>query len=503
MREATENTSAGITIGGRKINNLRYANDTTLLCESKEDLMELLTRIQHLSKEKGLLLNTRQTKIMVVYKNRTDDQKFILNGEELEEVKSFVYLGSLINTEVSCMPEVNRRLCMARSTIENMTTIWKSQAICRSLKLRIARATAFAVATYGCESWAYSKKVTKKIEAFDMWTYRRLLRLSWRQHNTNAWILEQLRTKPMLVKQMRKRKMKHFGHIIRHNSLEKTIIQGITTGKIGRGRPSRTWGKNIEEWARANIGEATRMAERRDLWCTVIDVTAAQPWAIWTDREREADDMQLDVCGLSETHWIQSGEMTIGEHIVITSSDQNRNYQGVGLIISKNLRKSVMSYNAVSSRIVTIRIKARPANMSIIQIYASTLDKDDEVHDEFYEQLQVTIASIKRSDYLIVMGDFNAILGNEKVPCVTGAHGTGIRNNSGQRLLEFCSANDLFVTNTGFRHHLRRKTTWISPDGRTKNEIDYIMIRSRFKSSALNCRAYPKAEQPFVKCGGM
>ena len=132
--------------------------------------------------------------------------------------------------------------------------------------------------------------------------------------------------------------------------------------------------------------------------------------------------------------------------------------------------------------------------MSIIHIYAPTLDKDNEVHDEFYEQLQVTIESINISDYLIVMGDFNAILGNEIVLCVTGAHGTGIRNNNGQRLLEFCSANDLFVTNTGFRHHLRRKTTWISPGGRTNNEIDYILIRSRFKSSALNCRAYPKAD---------
>ena len=161
MKEATENTSAGITIGGRKINNLRYADDTTLMCESKEDLMELLTRIQHMSKEKGLLLNRRKTKIMVVDKNRTYDQ-FILNGEELEEVKSFVYLGSLINTEVSCTPEVSRILCMVRSTIENMTTIWKSQAICKSLKLRIARATAFAVATYGCESWAYQRKSPRK-----------------------------------------------------------------------------------------------------------------------------------------------------------------------------------------------------------------------------------------------------------------------------------------------------------------------------------------------------
>ena len=114
----------------------------------------------------------------------------------------------------------------------------------------------------------------------------------------------------------------------------------------------------------------------------------------------EAAGMQLDVCGLSETHWTQSGEMTIGEHMVITSSDRNRNYQGVGLIINKNLRKSVMSYNAVSSRIITIRIKARPANVSIIQIYAPTLDKDDDVHDEFYEQLHVTMESIKSSDYI-------------------------------------------------------------------------------------------------------
>ena len=91
----------------------------------------------------------------------------------------------------------------------------------------------------------------------------------------------------------------------------------------------------------------------------------------------EVAAMQLDVCDLSDIHWTQSGEMASGEHLVITSSGQNWNYKGVGLIISKNLRESVMSYTAVSSRIVTIRIKARPANMSMIQIYAPTLDKDD------------------------------------------------------------------------------------------------------------------------------
>ena len=85
--------------------------------------------------------------------------------------------------------------------------------------------------------------------------------------------------------------------------------------------------------------------------------------------------------------------MTTEDHLVITSSNQNRNYPKVGLIIRKNLRKSIMSYNAVDIRIVTISVKATPANMSIIQIYAPTLDKDDEVHDEFYEQLQALLDS--------------------------------------------------------------------------------------------------------------
>lgn len=279
MREATENTSAGIKIGGRRINNLRYADDTTLICNSKESLLELLKHVQHLSKGKGLLLNVKKTKIMVLDKNRQDDGKFILNDEELEEVKNFVYLGSMITTEANPTQEINRRICMARSTVQSMTSIWKSQAVSNSLKLQIVRATAFAVATYGCESWSFPKKVKMKIEAFEMWTYRRLLRVSWRQHMTNDWVLEQLRTKPMLMKQMIKRKMNYFGHTIRHNSLEKTIMQGITAGKRGRGRPARTWERDIAEWTQKNIGAATRMAEDRDLWSTVIHVTAAQPRA--------------------------------------------------------------------------------------------------------------------------------------------------------------------------------------------------------------------------------
>ena len=275
MREATENSCVGIKIGGRLINNLRYADDTTLLCETKEDLMFLLKRVQQLSKEKGLLLNTKKTKIMVLDKNRLNNGRFTLHGEDIEEVKSFVYLGSTITTQANCMDEVNKRLCMARSTVQKMTSIWKSRAVTKQLKLRIVRATAFPVATYGSESWTFSKKVMKKVEAFEMWTYRRLLRASWKDHKTNARILEELQTERMLMKQLRKRKLRYFGHTMRRTSLEKIIMQGITAGKRTRGRPARTWEADITDWSGRSIGAATRAAENRDMWRAIMNVTAA------------------------------------------------------------------------------------------------------------------------------------------------------------------------------------------------------------------------------------
>ena len=275
MREATENSSAGIKIGGRTINNLRYADDTTLLCETKEELMNLLERVQQLSKEKGLLLNTKKTKIMVLDKNRSSNGGFTLHGEEIEEIGSFVYLGSTITTQANCMDEVNKRLCMARNTVQKMTSIWKSRAVSKELKLRIVRATAFAVATYGSESWTFSKKVTKKVEAFEMWAYRRLLRVSWKDHKTNERILEELQTRRMLMKQLRKRKLSYFGHTMRRTSLEKTIMQGITPGRRMRGRPARTWEADITDWSGSSLGEATRTAENRDTWRNIMNVTAA------------------------------------------------------------------------------------------------------------------------------------------------------------------------------------------------------------------------------------
>jgi exonuclease III len=276
MRDATEDSNSGPKIGGRKVNNLRYADDTTLLCGNKEDLMNLLKTTQHVSRKKGLLLNVKKTKIMVIDNNRNDFSAFYLEGQQLEEVKDFVYLGSRINTKVSDMQEVKRRLAIARTTVQKMDNIWKSSAVKKYLKLRLLRSTAFAVASYGCESWTFSKKVQKKIDAFEMWAYRRILRVPWTERRTNEWILQKLNTDMMLKQQTISRKMQHFGHVIRHDSLEKTIIQGKMEGRRARGRPPRTWYNDIEQWIGKNIGEACRIAEDREAWRQTIKATAAR-----------------------------------------------------------------------------------------------------------------------------------------------------------------------------------------------------------------------------------
>lgn len=124
----------------------------------------------------------------------------------------------------------------------------------------------------------------------------------------------------------------------------------------------------------------------------------------------------------------------------------------------------------------------------VIQVCVATLDNDDEVHKEFYEKLQKTMDKIPHSGCVFIMSGFNTIFNCTKEPCITGRYGTAIQNVCEPRLIDLCSANQMFITNTKFQHHARIKITWISPGERTRNEIDYIIIvRDRYQTSASNC----------------
>ena len=132
---------------------------------------------------------------------------------------------------------------------------------------------------------------------------------------------------------------------------------------------------------------------------------------------------------------------------------------------------------------MTVRIQGHPINIPIIQVYAPTSDAADEDIEDFYETVQSAVDSIPKRDFLIIMGDWNAKIGRTEKSICVGQYGLGTRNSRGDKLEEFCMANGLVIGITLFQHHPRRLWTWASPDGITRNQIDYIMVKKRWRSS--------------------
>ena len=141
--------------------------------------------------------------------------------------------------------------------------------------------------------------------------------------------------------------------------------------------------------------------------------------------------------------------------------------------------------NYTTSRVISIRLKASPINITIIQIYAPTYTYNDEEIEQSYETVDNTIQESHKNDILIVQGDFNASDANEEWAECAGRFGIGVRNERGQRLLEFTGKHRLRAANTLFPHKKSRCTTWHSPNGEVHNQIDFILTPQRFKSSII------------------
>ena len=257
------------------MSNLIYADDITLIATSKTELLEMIAAVKDTSCPKKLLLNVKKTKIMVVDSNRTDRSDFVLAGKKIDEVEEFIYLGSLINIDGSSKNEVRRRLAMAHTTVQSMATIWKSRGISTSLKVRLLRATAFVIASYGAESWALTKSDQKRVDAFEMWAYRRVLRVPWTARKTNRWVLDSIKSEKMLRKQLAARKLQYFSHVARRGGLEKVIIQGGVEGKRRRGRPATAWFDDIRNWTGHGLAAASTAAADRRGWRELVRATEA------------------------------------------------------------------------------------------------------------------------------------------------------------------------------------------------------------------------------------
>ena len=163
MRNAgLEETQAGIKIARRNINNLRYADDTNLMAESEEELKSLLSKEG--SEKVGLKLNIQKTKIMA----SGSITSWEIDGETVETVSDFIFLGSKITADGDCGHEIKRRLLLGRKVMTNLDSIFKSRDIIFPTKVRLVKVMVFPVVIYGCESWTVKKAERQRIDAFEL-----------------------------------------------------------------------------------------------------------------------------------------------------------------------------------------------------------------------------------------------------------------------------------------------------------------------------------------------
>ena len=179
---------AGIKIAGRNISNLRYADDTTLIAESEEELRSLLMKVKEESEKVGLNLNIQKTKIMA----SCPTTSWEIDGETVETVSDCIFLGSKITADGDCSHEIKRRLLLRRKVMTNLDSIFKSRDITLLTKVCLVKAMVFPVVMYGCESWTVKKPEHQRIDAFELWCWRRLFRVPWTARRSNQSILKEI-----------------------------------------------------------------------------------------------------------------------------------------------------------------------------------------------------------------------------------------------------------------------------------------------------------------------
>ena len=189
MRNAgLDEAQAGIKIARRNINHLRYADDTTLMAESEEELKSLLMKVKVESEKVGLKLNIQKTKLMA----SGPITSCKIDGETVETVSDLILGGSKITVDGDCSHEIKRRLLLARKAMTNLDIILKSRDLILPTKVCLVKAMVFPVVMYGCESWTIKNAECQRIDAFELWCLRRLLRIPSTARRYNQSILKSI-----------------------------------------------------------------------------------------------------------------------------------------------------------------------------------------------------------------------------------------------------------------------------------------------------------------------
>lgn len=253
----------GVRVGGRRIESIRFADDMVLLAETERTMIEMLKDFNKTCEEFGMRINKKKTKCMVI-STRKVGTTIRLGQEVIEQVSSFKYLGSIITEDMRCHKEVKTRIAIAKEAFNK-----KRRLLCgsmdRKLRKRMAKCFIWSVALYGAETWTLRKEDERRLEAFEMWTWRRMEGIKWEDKVRNEEVLCRVGEEREILKVIRKRKRNWLGHWMRRDCLLTDAMEGTVNGRIRR-RGRRRY-QMVDSIRIGNSYEETkRVANDRTAW---------------------------------------------------------------------------------------------------------------------------------------------------------------------------------------------------------------------------------------------